>query len=138
MKQKSSLFYGSLILTQNILLGVGNPIAKYGMSSFPFFLYVAVRFLMGSLFPVAPELSMDTFWYYKNAHLIDQTWSVRACGVRQRHIDQAQSMNLYITNEYTFRNVLDLYLLAWECGVKTVYYIRSRSLEVEECDVCSS
>lgn len=50
MKQKSSLFYGSLILTQNILLGVGNPIAKYGMSSFPFFLYVAVRFLMGSLF----------------------------------------------------------------------------------------
>ena len=87
---------------------------------------------------VAPELSMDTFWYYKNAHLIDQTWSVRACGVRQRHIDQAQSMNLYITNEYTFRNVLDLYLLAWECGVKTVYYIRSRSLEVEECDVCSS
>ncbi|EEG75802.1 DMT family transporter [[Clostridium] hylemonae] len=50
MKQRSSLFYGSLILTQNILLGVGNPIAKYGMSSFPFFLYVAVRFLMGSLF----------------------------------------------------------------------------------------
>lgn len=87
---------------------------------------------------VAPGLSMDTFWYYKSAHLIDQTWSVRACGVRQRHIDQAQSMNLYITNDYTFRKVLNLYLLAWECGVKTIYYIRSRSLEVEECDVCSS
>ncbi|RHR30726.1 ribonucleoside-diphosphate reductase subunit alpha [Clostridium sp. AF19-22AC] len=87
---------------------------------------------------VAPELSMETFWYYKNAHLIDQTWSVRACGIRQRHIDQAQSMNLYITNEYTFRGVLDLYLLAWEKGVKTIYYIRSRSLEVEECEVCSS
>lgn len=87
---------------------------------------------------VAPELSMETFWYYKNAHLIDQTWSVRACGVRQRHIDQAQSMNLYITNDYTFRKVLDLYLLAWEQGVKTIYYIRSKSLEVEECEVCSS
>lgn len=87
---------------------------------------------------VAPELSMKTFWYYKNAHLIDQTWSVRACGIRQRHIDQAQSMNLYITNEYTFRQVLKLYLLAWEQGVKTVYYIRSKSLEVEECEVCSS
>ena len=62
---------------------------------------------------VAPELSMETFWYYKNAHYIDQKWSVRACGVRQRHIDQAQSMNLYITNEYTFRKVLDLYILAW-------------------------
>lgn len=87
---------------------------------------------------VAPELSMETFWYYKNAHLIDQSWSVRACGIRQRHIDQAQSMNLYITNEYTFRGVLLLYLLAWEENVKTIYYIRSRSLEVEDCEVCSS
>lgn len=87
---------------------------------------------------VAPELSMDTFWYYKNAHYIDQTWTVRACGVRQRHIDQAQSMNLYITNEYTFRKVLDLYILAWEQGVKTIYYMRSKSLEVEDCEVCSS
>lgn len=87
---------------------------------------------------VAPELSMETFWYYKNAHYIDQKWSVRACGVRQRHIDQAQSMNLNITNEYTFRKVLDLYILAWEEGVKTIYYIRSKSLEVEECEVCSS
>lgn len=87
---------------------------------------------------VAPELSMETFWYYKNAHYIEQKWSVRACGVRQRHIDQAQSMNLYITNEYTFRKVLNLYILAWEEGVKTIYYIRSKSLEVEECEVCSS
>ncbi|MBQ3104338.1 MAG: ribonucleoside-diphosphate reductase subunit alpha [Lachnospiraceae bacterium] len=87
---------------------------------------------------VAPELSMETFWYYKNAHQIDQTWSVYACGIRQRHIDQAQSMNLYITDEYTFRKVLNLYLLAWEQGVKTIYYIRSRSLEVEQCEVCSS
>ena len=87
---------------------------------------------------VAPDLSMETFWYYKNAHQIDQTWSVKACGIRQRHIDQAQSMNLYITNEYTFRKVLNLYLLAWEEGVKTIYYIRSKSLEVGECEVCSS
>ena len=87
---------------------------------------------------VAPELSPQTYWYYKNAHLIDQSWSVRACGVRQRHIDQAQSMNLYITNDYTFRKVLDLYVLAWEEGVKTIYYIRSKSLEVEECESCSS
>ena len=87
---------------------------------------------------VAPELCQDNFWYYKSAHTIDQSWSVKASGVRQRHIDQAQSMNLYITNDYTFRRVLELYLLAWECGVKTIYYIRSKSLEVEECEVCSS
>ena len=87
---------------------------------------------------LAPELSAETFWYYQNAYLIDQTWSVRACGVRQRHIDQAQSMNLYITNEYTLRGVLNLYIRAWEEKVKTIYYVRSRSLEVEECEVCSS
>lgn len=93
----------------------------------------------GSMLPrVAPDLSPKTYWLYKNAHLIDQSWSIRAAGVRQRHIDQAQSMNLYITNEYTMRGVLNLYLQAWECGVKTIYYIRSRSLEVEECESCSS
>ena len=93
----------------------------------------------GSMLPrIAPDLNADTYWYYKNAHLIDQTWSVRACGVRQRHIDQAQSMNLYITNDYTLRQVLNLYILAWECGVKTLYYIRSKSLEVEECESCSA
>ena len=93
----------------------------------------------GAMLPrTAPELNMETYWYYKNAHLIDQRWSVRACGIRQRHIDQAQSVNLYITNEYTMRQVLELYLLAWERKVKTIYYVRSKSLEVEECESCSS
>ncbi len=87
---------------------------------------------------VAPSLSMETYWYYKSAHTIDQSWSVRAAGIRQRHIDQAQSVNLYITNDYTFRKVLNLYIQAWECGVKTLYYIRSKSLEVEECESCSA
>ncbi|MDY6282280.1 MAG: ribonucleoside-diphosphate reductase subunit alpha, partial [Erysipelotrichaceae bacterium] len=51
----------------------------------------------GSILPrVAPDLSPATWWYYKNAHSIDQTWSVKAAAVRQRHIDQAQSFNLWI------------------------------------------
>lgn len=87
---------------------------------------------------VAPDLSSQTRWFYKNAHHINQKWSVRACGVRQRHIDQSQSMNLYITNDFTFRQVLDLYLLAFQEGVKTIYYVRSKSLEVDECESCSS
>ena len=93
----------------------------------------------GSMLPrTAPELSMKTWWYYKAAHEIDQTWSVKAAGIRQRYIDQAQSMNLYITNDYTMREVLNLYILAWKCHVKTIYYVRSKSLEVEECESCSS
>lgn len=93
----------------------------------------------GSMLPrVAPELSDETYWMYKSAYLINQKWSIKASGVRQRHIDQAQSMNLYITNDFTMRQVLDLYLLAWKRGVKTIYYVRSKSLEVEECESCSS
>lgn len=87
---------------------------------------------------VAPDLDMKTFWLYKNAHHIDQSWIIKAAGIRQRHIDQAQSVNLYMTNEFTFRKLLDLYIQAWQCGVKTIYYVRSQSLEVEECESCSA
>ena len=87
---------------------------------------------------VAPSLSDKTYWFYKGAYTLDQSWSVRAAGVRQRHIDQAQSMNLYITNEFTMSRLLKLYIQAWECGVKTIYYVRSKSLEVEECESCAS
>ena len=87
---------------------------------------------------VAPGLSDRTYWLYKGAYLLDQQWSVRAAGVRQRHIDQSQSLNLYITHEYTLRTLLNLYLQAWKCGVKTLYYVRSQALEVQECENCAS
>ena len=75
----------------------------------------------GAMLPrVAPSLSMDTWWYYKSAHTIDQTWSVRASGVRQRHIDQAQAMDLYISSDYNYKQLLDLLILAWSLGVKTI------------------
>lgn len=93
----------------------------------------------GSILPrVAPSLTTKTFWLYENAHEINQQTTVEMTGVRQRHIDQAQSINLYITNDYTMRQILNLYIRAWECGVKSVYYVRSKSLEVTECDSCAS
>lgn len=93
----------------------------------------------GAMLPrVAPSLSDRTYWLYKGAYHIDQSWSIRAAGIRQRHIDQAQSLNLYITHDYTMRGVLSLYLQAWECGVKTIYYVRSKALEVTECESCAS
>ncbi|MDQ0416972.1 ribonucleoside-diphosphate reductase alpha chain [Croceifilum oryzae] len=86
----------------------------------------------------APNLSVETTWYYKEAHKIDQSWSIRAAGMRQRHIDQAQSFNLYITPETNAKEFLELYMDAWKNGVKTIYYIRNQSVEVEECVSCSS
>ena len=93
----------------------------------------------GAIVPrVAPGLTTKTFWLYENAHDIDQNISMKMAGVRQRHIDQAQSINIYITTEYTMRQILNVYLTAWEAGVKSIYYVRGKSLEVEECDSCAS
>ena len=93
----------------------------------------------GEMIPrVAPELTHQNSMFYKPAHEVNQIWSVRAAGVRQRHVDQAQSVNLYITHDYSMRQILELYIKAWETGVKTIYYVRSKSLEVEECEGCAN
>jgi len=93
----------------------------------------------GSFTPkAAPDLNEENFWLYKEAHLIDQMTSIKACGIRQRHIDQAQSFNLYITPQVQAKDILKLYLQAWKSGIKTIYYIRNQSLEMDECTSCSS
>lgn len=93
----------------------------------------------GSFTPkAAPDLSEENFWLYKEAHYINQLYSIKACGVRQKHIDQAQSFNLYITPEVKAKDILNLYMEAWRNGVKTIYYVRNQSLEMDECTSCSS
>ncbi|GEQ20768.1 MAG: ribonucleoside-diphosphate reductase alpha chain [Clostridium butyricum] len=93
----------------------------------------------GSIIPkTAPDLNDDNYWYYNPAYNIDQGWSVQMNGIRQRHIDQGQSFNLYITNNYTMRQIMNLYIEACKCGVKSIYYVRSKSLEVTECESCSA
>ncbi|MDB4868788.1 MAG: nrdE [Cohnella sp.] len=86
----------------------------------------------------APNLSPENMWLYKEAHQIDQLWSIRAAGRRQRHIDQSQSFNLYVTPAISAKEFLELYMAAWENGLKTVYYCRNKSLEVEDCISCSA
>jgi len=93
----------------------------------------------GSIIPkTAPNLSEDNYWYYNSAYNIEQSWSVKMNGIRQRHIDQGQSFNLYITNNYTMRQIMNLYIEACKSGVKSIYYVRSKSLEVTECENCSA
>lgn len=86
----------------------------------------------------APNLNADNFFLYKEAHTIDQAWSIRAAGARQKHIDQSQSFNLYVTPEIGAKAFLDLFILAWQEGMKTLYYTRNKSLEVEDCISCSA
>lgn len=93
----------------------------------------------GSIVPkTAPNLSEETYWYYNSAYNIDQEWCIKMNGVRQRHIDQGQSFNLYITTNYTMREIMNLYIEACKSGVKSIYYVRSKSLEVGDCESCSA
>ncbi|MED1419400.1 ribonucleoside-diphosphate reductase subunit alpha [Bacillus smithii] len=87
----------------------------------------------------APDLNADTTWYYKSAYLLDQHWSIRQNAVRQRHIDQSISFNMYVQNTIKAKQLLDLHLQAWKSGLKSTYYLRSTSSEImEECESCSS
>ena len=93
----------------------------------------------GSILPrVAPDLTPQSFWLYENAHELDQNFVIDAAAIRQRHIDQAQSINFYITTDFTMRKILNLYIKAAKEKLKSVYYVRSKSLEVEDCDYCAS
>ena len=93
----------------------------------------------GSIIPkTAPNLNDENYWYYNSAYNIDQKWCVQINGIRQRHIDQGQSFNLYITTNYTMRQIMNLYIEACKVGVKSIYYVRSKSLTVSDCESCSA
>ena len=62
---------------------------------------------------------------YATAFELDSTWLVEAASRRQKWLDQAQSLNLYISQPSGWK--LDaLYRLAWQRGLKTTYYLRSQ------------
>jgi ribonucleoside-diphosphate reductase alpha chain len=86
----------------------------------------------------APDISAHTFKYYKPAHAIDQLWSIRQNAARQRHIDQSISFNIYVKRDVNAAELLQLHLSAWKSGLKTTYYVRSTTIDFEECDFCGS
>ena len=88
---------------------------------------------------VVPNLSPDTFWYYKPAREIDQKWSIKMNAVRQKYIDQSISFNLYVKHDIKAKDLLNLYMMCWEKGLKTIYYVRSSSVtDIDECESCAS
>ncbi|MBR1150789.1 ribonucleoside-diphosphate reductase subunit alpha [Bradyrhizobium sp. JYMT SZCCT0428] len=63
---------------------------------------------------------------YATSFEIDSAWLIEAAARRQKWIDQSQSLNLYIANP-SGKKLDALYRLAWARGLKTTYYLRSRS-----------
>jgi ribonucleoside-diphosphate reductase alpha chain len=61
---------------------------------------------------------------YATAFEIDPRWLVEAGSRRQKWLDQAQSLNLYMS-EPNGKKLDNLYKLAWVRGLKTTYYLRS-------------
>ncbi|RLJ71535.1 ribonucleoside-diphosphate reductase alpha chain [Hydrogenivirga caldilitoris] len=94
---------------------------------------------MSGILPQVPPEIDRFFWHYKSAYHIDQEWVIRAAAVRQKWIDQAQSLNLFIDPEKIDGPKLSkIYQLAWELGLKTIYYLRSKSItDIEECESCA-
>ena len=86
--------------------------------------------LSGLIPVVVPKLSPDTWSYYTSAYELDQRVLIRAAAIRQKWIDQGQSLNIFITLDKASAKYLnDIYMLAWKLGLKSTYYLRSQSPE---------
>ncbi len=66
---------------------------------------------------------------YKTSFEIDQRWILELAGDRAPFIDQAQSLNLFIPADVEKWDLLMLHFRAWELGIKSLYYLRSKSVQ---------
>jgi ribonucleoside-diphosphate reductase alpha chain len=84
-----------------------------------------LKYFDGSLGPI-DRVSHELKRLYATSFEIETTWLIQAAAQRQKWIDQAQSLNLYIA-EASGKKLDALYREAWRAGLKTTYYLRSRS-----------
>lgn len=86
--------------------------------------------LSGMIPVVVPNLSAETWNYYTPSYDLDQRLLIKAGAVRQKWIDQGQSLNIFITLDKASGKYLnDIYMDAWKFGLKSTYYLRSQSPE---------
>lgn len=83
----------------------------------------ALKYHDGSVANIA-NVPLDLKEKYKETFEIDMRWLARAAAARGKWIDQSQSLNIFYSGT-SGREISDLYLYAWELGVKTTYYLRS-------------
>jgi len=87
--------------------------------------------LSGLIPVVVPNLSPDTWGYYTPAYELDQRILIKAAAIRQKWLDQGQSLNIFITLDKASGKYLnDIYMMAWKLGLKSTYYLRSQSPEM--------
>jgi ribonucleoside-diphosphate reductase alpha chain len=69
---------------------------------------------------------------YKTAFEIDQRWVVELAGDRSPFVCQGQSINLFLPADVDKWDLMMLHWSAWEKGVKSLYYCRSKSIQRAE------
>ena len=89
-----------------------------------------LKYFDGSLAPIE-RVPADLKQLYATAFDVDPTWLIEAAARRQKWIDQAQSLNLYFAVP-SGKKLNDTYLLAWQRGLKTTYYLRSLGATASE------
>jgi ribonucleoside-diphosphate reductase alpha chain len=72
-------------------------------------------------------LSPEEKEIFKTSYEIDQFALLQLAADRQPFIDQGQSLNHYVDDEEEADVIIDYYVKAWELGLKSVYYLKSRS-----------
>jgi ribonucleoside-diphosphate reductase alpha chain len=77
----------------------------------------------GSLRPI-DRVPQDIKALYSTAFEVETSWIVEAAARRQKWIDQAQSLNIYMAG-VSGKKLDDTYKLAWLRGLKTTYYLRT-------------
>jgi ribonucleoside-diphosphate reductase alpha chain len=74
-------------------------------------------------------LTPDEKDVFKTSFEIDQRWLLELAADRTPYIDQAQSLNLFIPADVDKWDLLMLHYRAWELGIKSLYYLRSKSVQ---------
>jgi ribonucleoside-diphosphate reductase alpha chain len=74
-------------------------------------------------------LTPDEKDVFKTSFEIDQRWLIELAADRTPYIDQAQSLNLFIPADVDKWDLLMLHYRAWELGIKSLYYLRSKSVQ---------
>ncbi len=74
-------------------------------------------------------LTQDEKDVFKTSFEIDQRWLLELAADRTPFIDQAQSLNLFIPADVDKWDLMMLHFRAWEQGIKSLYYLRSKSVQ---------
>jgi ribonucleoside-diphosphate reductase alpha chain len=86
---------------------------------------VDLKHFDGSLRPI-DRVPQDVKALYATAFEVETSWIVEAASRRQKWIDQAQSLNIYMAGA-SGKKLDETYKLAWVRGLKTTYYLRTQS-----------